>query len=225
MPAPRDIATGSVIGEIDGPAAFRRMFDVSRETLDALERYESVLRKWQKAHNLVAPGSLDHIWHRHFADSAQLLALAPQARIWLDLGAGAGFPGMVLAIMAGRESGKMFHLVESVGRKCAFLETVKRETRAPVQIHNMRIEAYSNADAWPDIVTARALAPLERLFELSCPHMGPETRLILPKGQDVDNELKAAQKTWNFAHQAIASLTDSPARILIITALQKRSGP
>lgn len=214
-------------GAIDTPDAFQQAFDVSRETIAALESYEQLLKKWQKAHNLVAANTLDQIWHRHFADSAQLLSCAPNAKRWLDLGSGAGFPGIVLAILEDKKEDNksecVFDLVESVGRKCAFLETVKRETKAPVRIHNTRVESFSYPHAAPpDVITARALASLSSLFALSLPFMGPQTRLVLPKGQDVDNELKVAQKTWNFSFETIASLTESAGRILIISSLEKR---
>jgi len=192
--------------------------------MERLARYDSLLKRWQRAHNLVAPETLKHVWQRHFADSAQLLALAPDARIWLDLGSGAGFPGLVLAILAGAESGKRFHLVEARGRKCAFLGTVIRETGAPAQVHQCRIERFDGLpDSPPDIITARALAALDPLLAYAEPLMGPGTRLILPKGQGVDNEVKATAKRWNFDVEMIASLTQPEGRIVMMSKPERRS--
>ncbi len=216
------------VSGIESPEAFQRTFDVSRETIDRLKIYETLLKKWQRAHNLVAANTLDHIWHRHFADSAQLAALAPEAQTWLDLGSGAGFPGLVLAIMNAGDDKKTFHLVEARKRKCAFLETVGRETGIRVQIHCGRIESGGTfLPKIPDVITARALAPLERLMALAnvCLNTGDSrkdgSRLILHKGRGVDNELKTAEKSWKFGVKKIASLTDAGGRILIITNLEK----
>ena len=211
------------LGQINNAQSFAQAFSVSRETIERLQIYENLLKKWQQAHNLVATKTLAHIWSRHFADSAQLCALAPQANMWLDIGSGAGFPGMVLAIMAGSESDKTYHLVESVGRKCTFLETVKRETGAPTQIHCQRIETIIEfSPQKPDIITARALAPLDRLLGFAAPYMGEHTKLILPKGRGVDNELKLAAKAWIFDVQTIASLTEPDGRIVMVSKLEKR---
>ena len=223
---PETFLTGQRIEEIDGPETFKRVFDVSRDTLAKLSLYESLLKRWQRAHNLVAPNSLEAVWPRHFADSAQLMRLAPNARIWLDLGSGAGFPGLVLAILAGADSEKAFHLVESTGRKCAFLETVIRETGAPAQVHQTRIEAFEGLPKGPpDIITARALAPLHGLLDYAVALSGPETRLILPKGQDVDNEWKVAAHSRKYDVQAIASLTQPAVRVLLISTPERRSHP
>ncbi len=165
-------------------ADFARHFNVSRETLADLELYAALLARWQKVKNLVAPGTLDDVWQRHFADSAQLLALAPDARVWLDLGTGAGFPGLVVAIMRKSDSQTMVHLVESNARKCAFLRDVARQTGAAVEIHNRRIESLSRARslAEVEIVTARALTPLPQLLKFVEPFVERGARALLFQG-------------------------------------------
>lgn len=210
---------------IDGPDAFAAAFDVSRETIARFKCYEAVLRQWQKAVNLVAPATLDDIWHRHFADSAQLCALAPTARSWLDLGSGAGFPGMVIAIMLANRADISVSLVESNARKCAFLRETARKTDTVVEIRCARIESLANADMVeaPDIVTARALAPLPKLLDLAMPCFGLRTTGLFLKGRGVDEELEAAQQEFLFDAELHPSRTGSESRIVAISGLQKRT--
>ena len=148
----------------------RRALDlvpVSRETEQRLEVYVDRLRRWQAIKNLVAPSTLDQIWTRHVADSAQVLALAPPgARRWADLGSGAGFPGLVLGIMLAAEPDARVHLIESNARKCAFLRDVILATSAAAEVHNGRIEDVLPTLKDVDVITARALAPLPVLLEL-----------------------------------------------------------
>jgi len=205
------------------PEDFARAFSVSRETLALLTRYAALLRRWQKAQNLVARGTLDKVWERHFADSAQLLGLAPEARRWLDLGSGAGFPGMVVALLLKGAEGARVDLVEANARKCAFLDAVRRETGAPVAVHAMRIEDAANRLEGPfDAVTARALAPLNELAPLIAPFLTGHTRALLPKGRDVASELTEASRYWIIAYETFESLTDSRARILMVHSLKRR---
>src|SRR5918998_4705045 len=136
---------------------------VSRETLRRLNILAEELRRWQQVKNLVGPKTLDALWTRHIADSLQLLDLAPDARTWVDLGSGAGFPGLVLGIAALERDGMRVDLVESNGRKCAFLRHVVRVTGAPVTVHEARVEAVIGRLKGADVVTARALAPLNQL--------------------------------------------------------------
>lgn len=208
---------------ISSPEAFAEAFPVSRETLADLVTYESLLRQWQKTVNLVAPSTLDAVWSRHFADSAQLLRLAPAAaRTWLDLGSGAGFPGLVIAIMLKGREGARVTLVESDTRKAAFLREVARHTGAAVDIYAGRIELLSTQDkvAQFDVVTARALASLERLLDLSAPFWGANTVAIFPKGKDAEAEIQEAGKRWTFACRREASLTDGQGRVLVIEDLR-----
>src|SRR4026208_1136961 len=162
---------------ISGPTDFAEAFNVPRETIHRLERFADLLAHWQKRTNLVAPAAPaplpsrppPPLWSRHLADSAQLTTLAPKARLWLDLGTGAGFPGLVIAILKTGTPDFRMHLVESNRKKCAFLAEVARATRAPVDIHAMRVEdlAESANRLAPDVVSARAPAPLPRLFALA----------------------------------------------------------
>lgn len=207
------------------PDSFAEAFNVSHETMGSLERYKALLEHWQKTTNLVAPSTLPDVWTRHFADSAQLSGLAPKARLWLDLGSGGGFPGLVVAILRTGEPGFRMHLVESNQKKCAFLGHVARTLKAPVDIHAMRIEQFAeNAQSLrPDVVSARALAPLPRLLELAEPFLRDETRGLFLKGRETDAEIEAAQDRWRFDHACRPSLTAADARIVEITNLHRRA--
>ncbi|MBC8012626.1 MAG: 16S rRNA (guanine(527)-N(7))-methyltransferase RsmG [Methyloceanibacter sp.] len=209
---------------IRGPEDFAEVFKVPRETIHRLVRYADLLALWQKSTNLIAPSSLLLLWSRHFADSAQIRDLALDARLWLDLGSGAGFPGLVVAILqAGRPDFRM-HLVESNRKKCAFLAEVARETQAPVDIHPMRIEELGESaqSLRPDVVSARALAPAPRLFELASPFFGPGTRGLFLKGREAEAELDAARAAWDFAARRHPSLTSVDSHIVEVAALRPR---
>jgi 16S rRNA (guanine527-N7)-methyltransferase len=324
----------SVGSLIQGPDDFAAAFDVSRETIDRLATYEALLRQWQKAVNLVAPSTLDAVWHRHFADSAQLLPLAPDTRTWVDLGSGAGFPGLVVAILlaergipaasvvstapaarsllpSGRRcpvvsktrlrhegadegaftreegsppspvrpnnlqplpggmspdrpskaaavshgltsslpggegvrdrSARQTHfgdsvasrprvtLIESNARKCAFLREVVRQTGisvgVTVDILSIRIETAAtqpNLRA-PDVVSARALAPLDKLLALAAPLFTSSTVGLFLKGRDVAAELKAAESLWNFNVEMVPSRTERDGRIVVVRNLEAKS--
>jgi 16S rRNA (guanine527-N7)-methyltransferase len=209
---------------IDGPHAFAEVTKVPRETIHRLARYAELLAHWQKTTNLVGSSTVPQLWLRHFADSAQLLTLAPDARLWLDLGSGAGFPGLVIAILeAGRPDLRM-HLVESNRKKCAFLAEVARATEASVDIHAMRIEelAESAQSLKPDVVSARALAPLPRLFELAMPFFGERTRGLFLKGRETDAEIETAKRGWEFGFRLYPSLTSKNAYIIEVAGLSRR---
>jgi 16S rRNA (guanine527-N7)-methyltransferase len=209
---------------IRGPEDFAEVFNVARETIHRLERYAALLAHWQKSTNLVASATLPRLWSRHFADSAQIRGLAPEARLWLDLGSGAGFPGLVVAILQTGQPGFRMHLVESNQKKCAFLAEVVRETKAPVDIHAMRIEQLGESARRlrPDVVSARALAPLPRLFELAQPFFGPETRGLFLKGREAEAEVEAAMVAWDFAATLHQSLTSADSHIVEARALRPR---
>lgn len=210
---------------ISGPQGFAEAFKVPRETIHRLTRYAEILEEWQKRTNLVSASTLPVLWSRHFADSAQLCGLAPKARLWLDLGSGAGFPGLVVAIIqAGRPDFHM-HLVESNRKKCAFLAKVARETEAPVDIHAMRIEELAECaqSLKPDVVSARALAPLPRLFELAAPFFGEGTKGLFPKGREAEAEIAAAREEWEFAFCLSPSLTARDSHIVEVTRLRPRN--
>ncbi|UMY18984.1 16S rRNA (guanine(527)-N(7))-methyltransferase RsmG [Methylobacterium organophilum] len=194
---------------------------VSRETGEALNLYVEQLRRWQSVKNLVGPATLSEVWSRHVADALQLLALVPEARRWVDLGSGAGIPGLILAIAGRERPGFHVKLVESNARKCAFLTETARLTRAPVQVLNKRIEAVMPDLEVTDIVCARALAPLQQLLAWSEPLLKKGAIGVFPKGRDAAAELTEAQRGWRFDHDLIASRTDSDARIVLVTNLSR----
>ena len=215
------------IRQISTPADFAAVFDVSRETLDRLAIYEALLRQWQKAVNLVAPSTLDAVWHRHFADSTQIVRLTPQARSWIDLGSGAGFPGLVVAILLaeGGSDPARVTLIESDSRKCAFLREVARKTGITVDILSTRIEqaaTHTNLER-PEVVSARALAPLDRLLALAALLSSPSTVGVFLKGRDAAAEVETARKTWTFAVEMIPSLTEASGRVVVVRNLQPKS--
>jgi 16S rRNA (guanine527-N7)-methyltransferase len=218
------MSSGQGAAPVQGPEDFAEVFKVPRETIHRLIRYADLLGHWQKSTNLVAPSTVPLLWPRHFADSAQIRDLAPEARLWLDLGSGAGFPGLVVAILqTGRPDFRM-HLVESNRKKCAFLAEVVRETKAPVDIHAMRIEELGESaqSLSPDVVSARALAPLPRLFELASPSFGPRTRGLFLKGHEAESEVEAAKTNWVFASRLHPSLTSPGSHIVEVTGLRPR---
>lgn len=215
---------------IASPQEFVSAFGVSRETGDRLQGYVDLLLKWQQTINLVAPSTLSEVWHRHIADSAQLLPFAgsPQGT-WVDLGSGAGFPGMVLAILrAALGTGRQV-LVESDARKCAFLAEVVRKTGIPhglvVEILNERIEnATTQAKVGiADVVTARALAPLGRLLELAHPLFQPHTIGLFLKGRDFEREIAEATATWSFDLACTPSRTDAEGRVIRVRNLSRKA--
>jgi 16S rRNA (guanine527-N7)-methyltransferase len=220
MPSVAD-PRGKPLPPIAGPEDFARAFDVPRETTDRLALYADRLQNWQRAVNLVAPSTLDEVWHRHFADSAQLLALAPEAKIWLDLGSGGGFPGLVIAIMLANHENRIVHLVESNSRKCAFLADVARSTGTSVQIHQARIEdaARGGRIGRVDVVTSRALAPLARLLGLAHGFFAEETIGLFLKGRDASQEIEEARKHWQFEVETVSSRTGGDGAVVEVRTL------
>lgn len=192
-------------------------FPVSRETEARLRHYEALLKKWQKAINLVGPATLPDAWERHFIDSAQLIALLPDgAKTLYDLGSGAGFPGLVLAMLCPELN---VTLIESDHKKAAFLSTVSHETKTPVKILTMRIEQAAESLPAPDLVSARALASLSELLTYIRPWavMRPNLTCLFPKGAQADAEIEAAQRLASFSLHRTPSLTDRNAQILTLT--------
>lgn len=218
------MARASGLPTIDSSKTFAEVFKVPRETIHKLTRFAELLEHWQKSTNLVAASTLPELWSRHFADSAQLHNLAPDARLWLDLGSGAGFPGLVVAILRSGSADFRMHLVETNRKKCAFLSEVVRTVEAPVDIHAMRIEqlAESAQSLRPDVVSARALAPLPRLFELAKPFFGGGTRGLFLKGRATEAEVEAAKAGWDFKSRRHRSLTADDAFIVEVTNVRRR---
>jgi 16S rRNA (guanine527-N7)-methyltransferase len=213
---------------ITGPEDFSAAFGWSDEALERLKTYESALRQWQKAVNLVAPRTLDEIWHRHFADSAQVAALVPETtRSIADLGSGGGFPGLVLAIfLAGQpERHVAVTLVESDGRKAAFLRETARRLEIPVEILSTRIESNATVSrlVGVDTVTARAFAPLSRLFNLAAPLFAAETVGVFLKGESVVREIDEARARWSFNVDLHQSVTDPSGKIAVVRRLRPKT--
>jgi len=272
------------INQIDGPEAFTSAFPVSRETLDRLMAYEALLKRWQKTINLVAPSTINHIWHRHFADSAQVWRIVspsplrptslgegervgvrgsgpieqaprpcrsvvsplanhddftsgdvglregaqpdlPTAQHWLDLGSGAGFPGLVIAIMAAETGGTRHTLVESDNRKAAFLREAARELGVAVDILCARIENPETRARVGEIncVTARALAPLPRLAQLVAPYFEPGVFGIFSKGRELAKEIEETALSWDVDFELVSSVTDADARLLLLKSLKPKA--
>lgn len=213
-------------GENSDRARALRLTPVSRETSERLTLLIAELARWQKAKNLVSSATLADVWVRHIADSLQLHRLALEARTWLDLGSGGGFPGLVLGICLIEISGAHIDLVESNARKCAFLRHAARVTGAPVTVHAARIEdVIGEFTGKVDVVTARALAPLPNLLGWCKELLRTGTLGLFPKGQYLDAELTEASKYWNIQASTVVSLTDPAARILMIRGAEQRVEP
>lgn len=197
---------------------FQADFGVSRETMERFDIYLALLEKWTARINLVSRSTLPDAWTRHFADSAQLWSLAEQAGChWIDLGSGAGFPGLVVAILA--EQRAQVTLVESDQRKAAFLTAVAQAIDLPVLVLSERAESLTLPAS--DVVSARALAPLDTLLGYAEKLRSPTGICLFPKGQTVHNELAEAARRWQFAYRVHPSRTDPKAAIVEIGALAR----
>ena len=204
-----------------GPDDFAAEFRVSRETCGKLVEYERALRRWQRRINLVGPSTLEEIWRRHFADSAQLAAhLRAGARSLVDLGSGAGFPGLVLKVL---RPDLEVHLIEADKRKAAFLTATAARLSVEAAVIPARIEDVASGPARPraDIVTARALAPLPALLELASGWSVDNPQFLLLKGQNVESELISAAKCWNMTVRQIDSVTHPGGRLLSIERIAR----
>jgi 16S rRNA (guanine527-N7)-methyltransferase len=196
---------------------------VSRETAARLDRYVGLLLDWQNRINLIAASTVPVVWTRHIADSLQLLAIAPQARNWADLGSGAGFPGVPIACALADERRAEVHLIESNKKKAAFLREAVRVTGAPAIVHAERVADFACAFRGDiDAVTARALAPLPELLSIAYPLLKSDTQGLFLKGQDVDVELTEATKCWSIQAAFVPSRTDPKSRIVVIRAAKPK---
>jgi 16S rRNA (guanine527-N7)-methyltransferase len=193
---------------------------VSRETCDALEWYEQEFRRWSQRINLAAPSTLSELWTRHILDSAQLMPLLGTATHVIDLGSGGGFPGAVLAILLRERPGSIVDLVESNAKKAAFLQASLARLDAPARVHRLRIE--DAAIEGPEIVTARALAPLPLLLELSHRWLGSGAGGLFHKGRDYRQEVARSRDEWAFDLIEHPSRVDDEGRILEISKLRRR---
>jgi 16S rRNA (guanine527-N7)-methyltransferase len=197
--------------------------ELPEETLGRLEIYANLLEKWQKTLNLVGQSTLADLWVRHFADSLQVAAAVPEARRWLDFGSGAGFPGLVTAIKVAGETDARVHLIESDQRKCAFLQTVARETSAPAIIHCGRLEAILPAFDEPiDAVSARALAPLEALLRYGEKFIEKGATGVFSKGKHFEAELTDSLTPGKYLITTMESQTCSTARLVLV---KRSAGP
>lgn len=192
--------------------------DVSRESMDKLKIYQALLKKWQRQINLVSKNTLPDMWDRHFADSLQLADNIPQNSKIFDLGSGAGFPGLVLAMA---RPDLDVTLIESDQKKCTFLSTVSRETNTPVSVVNQRIESVET-NIIPDIITARALAALDKLLDYCLPWVQENEDLVLLflKGAQAEAEIEQARGRFAFDCAVIPSATQPGAAILSIKNLR-----
>jgi 16S rRNA (guanine527-N7)-methyltransferase len=200
-----------------------KLTPVSRETEARLDRYLDLLREWQIKTNLVAPSTLPNLWTRHVSDSLQLLAIAPSARIWVDLGSGAGFPGVVLACALAETSGAMIHLVERNAKKAAFLREALRITQSPGTVHLADIGDIVDRIHGPvDCITARAVAPLNQLIGFAEPLVKRGAKALFLKGQDVEAELTEATKYWKIEPKLHSSRTGGHGWIVELDRIERR---
>lgn len=212
--------------------AFQSETGVSRETLERLSALIDFLKKWQRKINLIGPGTLPDIWRRHVFDSAQLLPLIEdyarrrrlaeqgQPLVLVDLGSGAGFPGLVLAIMAdGAGLPLDVHLIESNGRKCVYLQEAARHVGVEISVHGDRVEQMEPFPA--HIITARACAPLDRLLGYAEGFWGPSTEALFLKGQHIEKERVQATISWGMVAKTVPSRSDPAGAVLWVTELRK----
>lgn len=188
-----------------------RIHPVSRETFERLKILVARVEEWQKKTNLVAPSTLNDMWGRHIADSLQCIKLKPDARHWVDIGSGGGFPGLVIAAAMADFEESSVDLIESIQKKCSFLRQVNRQMQAPAKVHCDRIENISSSIAQPEIVTARALAALPLLLELASPWLLNGATALFHKGREFESELADCDGLWSFDlinHESVIS-TDS----------------
>ena len=220
MSGARPSAAATRHDAVDADSALNRFGFITPRARHDLDRFVSLLGTWQQAHNLVARSTLEQVWSRHVADSLQLLDHAHEFGEWVDLGSGAGFPGLVVAIAVEDRPGSHVTLVESNRKKAAFLRAAVRATGVNATVAAARIEDHAVTMAGTaDIVSARALAPLPRLFMLAAPYLHGESVLLLHKGRDFVREVGAASKSWGFDMLTIPSATDPGGMILAIRHL------
>ena len=196
---------------------------VSRETAARLDRFVELLLAWQQRINLIAPSTIPKLWTRHIADSLQLLSVVPDAKHWVDLGSGGGFPGLAIACALADGANGRVHLVESNGKKAAFLREAVRVTGASATVHAVRIADFAAGFSGPlKVVTARALAPLNELLSMAFPLLNTGAQGLFPKGAAAEAELTEARKSWNIQASLVPSRTDPKAQIVRITHIEAK---
>ena len=200
--------------------------DVSRETFERLLAFELLFRDWNSRINLASAASVENLWQRHIVDSAQIAAIVPMHGTWLDVGAGGGFPGIVLAILMtdlvkGEGAGHV-HLVESIGKKAAFLNAALQETGASGTVHALRVENAAQLNLAPQYITARAVAALPALLKLTMPWLTSGAKGLFHKGRRHREEIAAARGAWGFDLLEHQSKTDADSVILEISNVSHR---
>ena len=199
-----------------------KLCPVSRETQQRLETFVALLLQWQQTTNLISPATIPNLWTRHVADSLQLLDLAPDATVWVDFGSGGGFPAIPVACALADRPGAQIHLVESNGKKAAFLREAVRATAVPAVVHQKRIEDCGDSFGDKvDVVSARALAPLKILCDQAFPLIAQGAVGLFPKGQDVAAELTEAAKYWRIEAETVPSRTSPEGCILAVKRLER----
>ncbi len=201
-------------------AFVQKQFSLTDETMSKLDLYVSMLNEWQEKMNLVSRTTLPEVWERHILDSAQVFPfLSSEDKTILDMGSGAGFPALVLAVMDEKKAFRI-HLAESDGKKCQFLNAVIQACGLNAVVHNERLENMSLPSA--DVLTARALAPLEKLIRYARPFIGKKTRCIFLKGRKAPEEIQDAEKKWRFQYEKHSSLSSSEGQLLILSGIGKK---
>ena len=196
--------------------------NVSRETLDKLETFSELLKRWNPRINLVSTRDIERVWERHIVDSAQIYPhLAGHDGVWVDIGSGGGFPGIVTAIIATEENPSAdVHLIESDQRKCAFLRQVAREIALPITVHAKRVEATETKNV--SIITARAFASVTKILDMTTGLRSEMTKYLLLKGRTYESELTEAEQSWKLKVETIPSRTDPEGTILALTEVCSR---
>lgn len=193
---------------------------VSRETFERLVAFEQMFQKWNRSINLVAQSTAGDVWQRHILDSAQLARIEPNALNWVDIGSGGGFPGLVIAFLLAERDGASIDLVESNRKKASFLQTVVGQFQLPARVVAIRIEESHAVVSAPQIVTARALAPLPTLLDLSAPWLMAGARGLFHKGRDYRAEVKESVNRWTFDLVEHPSVTDPHGVLLDLSKLR-----
>ena len=209
-------AVAQQLNPTEVPDGFLEAIDLTPARQRDVETYREMLAAANQHTNLVGASTLLDFERRHFIDCAQLVYFEREARVWADLGSGAGLPGLVLAILMRGKAGGHVHLVESMAKRCRFLADVADRLSLPVTLHNARAEDLSLK---VEVVTARACAPLPKLLSFSQPYLARGARGLFLKGQDVDREIEEAEKSWRFSWRAHQSLSDPRGRVIAIEGL------
>ena len=203
---------------VDNSAGFRALTGATDEQIADLERFIARLADANAVMNLIGPDTLPAVWNRHIWDSAQLLELAPEAKTWADLGAGAGFPGVVLAILLKGRTEAHVWLIDSLGKRCRFLQEVVDDLALPARVINGRAEDQALK---VDVVTARAVAPMEKLLAYAQPYLQRGAQGLFLKGEKAEAELIEARKVWHFENDLSVSRSDPRGRIVSVRSLRR----